>query len=63
MLLDELRKAVIRETLDAHVVRFFDTNATGGEFLKRLRRRSSYIAIIGTSGNHKMDSNGREEIQ
>lgn len=55
-MLDVLREEGIKETMDAYVVKFFDTNVAAGNLSKNLLTSSSCEALISTFLRRKTDS-------
>lgn len=56
VILDLLPKEVISETLEAYLVRFFDTYAAAYRLSKKLLASSSFMALIATFVPRKTDS-------
>lgn len=54
-MLDQLRQYVIGETVDVHIARFFDTDATAVRFLKDLLTSSSFMVPFVTFVRRKTD--------
>lgn len=48
VMLDLMRKEIIGEDLDAHISKFFNTDAAAGRLLKNLPTSNSFIAPVAT---------------